>query len=42
MSEHKLPVKLVDATDESLFGGKNVSLGSAIREGLPTPGGYAL
>ncbi len=42
MSEMQLPVKLVDATDEALFGGKNVSLGSAIREGMPTPGGYAL
>ena len=36
------PVVLADAEDEKLFGGKCVSLGRALKAGLPTPGGYAL
>tara|TARA_B100000959_G_scaffold277708_1_gene334736 strand:- start:2218 stop:3027 length:810 start_codon:yes stop_codon:yes gene_type:complete len=36
------PVRLKEADDESLFGGKCVSLGSALRAGLPAPDGYAL
>jgi pyruvate,water dikinase len=35
-------VPLSAATDESLFGGKAVSLGAAIRAGLPVPPGAAL
>lgn len=35
-------VPLADATDESTFGGKAVSLGAAIRAGLPVPPGVAL
>jgi pyruvate, water dikinase len=35
-------VPLSAATDESLFGGKAVSLGAAIRAGLPVPSGAAL
>jgi len=35
-------VQLQEAVDESQFGGKCVSLGNAIRAGLPTPGGFAL
>jgi pyruvate, water dikinase len=42
MSEYPVPVKLEDASDESLYGGKNVSLGAALRKGLPTPSGFAL
>ncbi|MBL4821168.1 MAG: PEP/pyruvate-binding domain-containing protein [Gammaproteobacteria bacterium] len=36
------PVHLRDATEERLFGGKCVSLGVALRAGLPAPDGYAL
>jgi pyruvate,water dikinase len=35
-------VRLKDASEEALYGGKCVSLGSALRAGLPTPDGYAL
>lgn len=35
-------VSLADAQDEQLFGGKAVSLGAAIRAGLPVPPGVAL
>jgi pyruvate, water dikinase len=35
-------VPLAAATDESVFGGKAVSLGAAIRAGLPVPPGAAL
>jgi len=35
-------VPLSAAADESLFGGKAVSLGAAIRAGLPVPTGAAL
>lgn len=33
---------LADALEESVFGGKAVQLGAAIRSGLPVPAGYAL
>ncbi len=36
------PVPLESALDERLFGGKAVSLGAALRGGLPVPGGVAL
>lgn len=36
------PVALPEATDETIFGGKAVQLGAAIRAGLPVPGGMAL
>lgn len=36
------PVPLADAVEDSLYGGKCVSLGIALRAGLPAPGGYAL
>ncbi len=36
------PVPLADAVAENRFGGKCVSLGSAIRASLPAPNGYAL
>ena len=36
------PVHLREAVEERLYGGKGVSLGSALRAGLPAPGGYAL
>lgn len=35
-------VPLAAASDESTFGGKAVSLGAALRAGLPVPGGAAL
>ncbi len=35
-------VPLAEARDEAVFGGKAVSLGSAIRSGLPVPEGFAL
>jgi pyruvate,water dikinase len=35
-------VPLAAASDEAVFGGKAVSLGAAIRAGLPVPGGAAL
>jgi pyruvate,water dikinase len=35
-------VPLAEAEDESIFGGKAVSLGAAIRAGLPVPPGVAL
>jgi len=35
-------VPLAEAADEATFGGKAVSLGAAIRAGLPVPGGAAL
>ncbi len=35
-------VPLAEAADEAVFGGKAVSLGAAIRAGLPVPGGAAL
>lgn len=37
-----IPVPLEAAFDERLFGGKAVSLGAAIRSGLPVPRGVAL
>jgi pyruvate,water dikinase len=40
MDDHLVP--LADATAESAFGGKAVSLGAAIRAGLPVPPGVAL
>jgi pyruvate,water dikinase len=36
------PVPLREATDEAVFGGKAVQLGTGIRAGLPVPGGIAL
>lgn len=36
------PVALQEARDTGCFGGKSVSLGHAIRCGLPVPGGFAL
>ena len=43
MSEERLrAVVLVDALDEKTYGGKCVSLGFALRAGLPVPPGYAL
>lgn len=36
------PVPLEAAMDDRLFGGKAVSLGAALRGGLPVPGGVAL
>lgn len=35
-------VPLVEARDEQLYGGKAVSLGAALRAGLPVPNGFAL
>jgi pyruvate, water dikinase len=35
-------VRLIDAADESRFGGKAVQLGAALRAGLPVPDGWAL
>ena len=35
-------VPLADAIDEAVFGGKAVSLGAAIRAGLPVPPGIAV
>jgi pyruvate, water dikinase len=35
-------VRLVDAREESRFGGKAVQLGAALRAGLPVPDGFAL
>lgn len=35
-------VPLQEAVEESRYGGKCVSLGNALRSGLPTPGGFAL
>src|SRR5687768_5926502 len=35
-------VPLADAVDEAAFGGKAVSLGAAIRAGLPVPPGAAV
>jgi len=35
-------VPLREAEEESLYGGKAVSLGAALRAGLPVPGGYAI
>ena len=40
MDDHLVP--LADAAEESAFGGKAVSLGAAIRAGLPVPPGVAL
>jgi pyruvate,water dikinase len=41
--DHRLaPIPLEAAIDERLFGGKAVSLGEAIRQGLPVPRGIAL
>lgn len=36
------PVRFKDAVEEGLFGGKVVSLGTALRAGLPAPDGYGL
>lgn len=36
------PTAFIDAVDEQLFGGKCVSLGRALRAGLPAPDGFAL
>lgn len=36
------PVELFDVTDENRFGGKAVSLGRSLRDGLPVPDGVAL
>lgn len=41
-SQFDKPVLLQDAIEESHFGGKCVSLGSALRANLPAPQGYAL
>ena len=35
-------VRLKEAVDEKLYGGKCASLGRALRAGLPTPDGFAL
>ncbi|MEM7562886.1 MAG: PEP/pyruvate-binding domain-containing protein [Pseudomonadota bacterium] len=35
-------VPLNEAQDDSVYGGKSVHLGIAVRAGLPVPGGYAL
>lgn len=37
-----LPVRFKHADDESLYGGKVVSLGIALRAGLPAPDGYGV
>ncbi len=42
MDPRLIPVPLEEAIDERLFGGKAVSLGAAIRGGLPVPRGIAL
>lgn len=42
MDSRLTPIPLELAVDERLFGGKAVSLGAALREGLPVPGGVAL
>lgn len=36
------PVPLTEAADESRFGGKAVSLGRSLRDGLPVPEGFVL
>ncbi len=41
-SEADKPVPLADAAEDRLYGGKCVSLGTALRAGLPAPDGYAL
>jgi pyruvate,water dikinase len=38
----KYPVPLIEAVDESQYGGKSVSLSRALRAGLPVPPGVAL
>jgi pyruvate,water dikinase len=40
--DRELAVPLVEALDETAFGGKAVSLGAAIRAGLPVPPGLAM
>jgi pyruvate,water dikinase len=40
--DRELAVPLVEACDEGAFGGKAVSLGAAIRAGLPVPPGVAV
>lgn len=40
--ERSTVTRLADALDTSVFGGKAVQLGAAIRSGLPVPPGYAL
>ena len=42
MDSQLTPVPLPDARDERVFGGKAVSLGAALRAGLPVPPGVAL
>lgn len=42
MDPRLTPIPLEAALEEHLFGGKAVSLGAAIREGLPVPRGVAL
>ena len=42
MDSQLTPVALVDVHDARLFGGKAVSLGTALRAGLPVPNGVAL
>ena len=42
MDPRLTPVPLADAGDEGIFGGKAVSLGAALRAGLPVPPGVAL
>lgn len=42
MDPRLVPVPLEAALDERLFGGKAVSLGAALRNTLPVPGGVAL
>ena len=42
MGHRIAPVPLADAREEHLFGGKAVSLGAALRHGLPVPPGVAL
>lgn len=42
MGHRVAPVPLADAHEEQIFGGKAVSLGAALRHGLPVPPGVAL
>jgi pyruvate,water dikinase len=37
-----IPIPLIDVYDEGRFGGKAVSLGHALRAGLPVPNGFGL
>lgn len=42
MGAELMPLPLAQAADEAVFGGKAVSLGAALRAGLPVPPGMAL